>query len=241
MDSIVWNILTALAVLIYGYLLGSIQNGIIIGKVFFKKDPRDFGSHNSGGTNTGRLFGERIGLLVIFLDMLKGLIAFWTVWAILRFTPIRETLSLWDDGVFYNWLTFLGVAVGHCWPLYAKFKGGKAVSSFMGSLGGTSWLGIIYGFLSFYPLYKSKKIVSFASIVSGGLVVSVTWLLVLVFWLSGWRESSSLFMWNFGFGGGLYFCWEQASILTVVYAILLVRHAANIKRMAKGTEKPVNY
>jgi glycerol-3-phosphate acyltransferase PlsY len=85
MNTALINVITALVVLLYGYLWGSIQNGVLIGKIFFKKDPRDFGSHNSGGTNSGRLFGEKIGLLVIFLDMVKGLIAFWSVWAILRF------------------------------------------------------------------------------------------------------------------------------------------------------------
>lgn len=241
MNPIVANIITALVVLIYGYLWGSIQNGILIGKIFFKKDPRDYGSHNSGGTNSGRLFGKKIGILVIFLDMSKGIIAFWSVWAILRFTPIREAWNLWDDGVFYNWLTFLGVVIGHCWPIYEKFKGGKAVSSFMGSVGGTSWLGFIYGSLAFFPLYKGKKIVSLASVVSGAVVVAITWTIYLIVWLTGWQANSSLFMWNFGNGGGVYFCWEQATIYTIEYIILACRHTANIKRMMNGTEKPINY
>jgi glycerol-3-phosphate acyltransferase PlsY len=241
MNTALINVITALVVLLYGYLWGSIQNGVLIGKIFFKKDPRDFGSHNSGGTNSGRLFGEKIGLLVIFLDMVKGLIAFWSVWAIIRFTPVRTAWSLWDDGVFFNWAVFLGVVAGHCWPLYSKFKGGKAVSSFMGSLGGTSWLGVIYGFISFFPLYKTKKIVSLASVVSGGIVILITWSLVLVFWLTGWKEASGLFMWNFGNGGGLYFCWEQATVLTMEYLLLVFRHRANIQRMREGTEKPINY
>lgn len=241
MNAILGNILTALGVLVLGYLLGSIQNGVVIGKLFFKKDPREYGSHNSGGTNSGRLFGEKIGLLVIFLDMCKGLLAFWSVWAILRFSGIREAFAMWDDGVFYNWLTFLGVVIGHCYPLYAHFKGGKAVSSFMGSLGGTTWLGFIYCFASFFPLYKSKKIVSMASVISGGIIVSLTWLLVLIFWLTGWTEASSMFMWNFGNGGGLYYGWEMATIVTIEYGVLLWRHHENIKRMAAGTEKPVNY
>ena len=57
--------------ILIGYFLGSVNNAIIIGKVFFKKDPRDYGSKNSGGTNAGRVFGYKIGLLVIILDMIK--------------------------------------------------------------------------------------------------------------------------------------------------------------------------
>jgi glycerol-3-phosphate acyltransferase PlsY len=52
---------------------------------FFQKDPRDYGSHNSGGTNVGRVFGKWIGILVIALDMIKCMLAFWSVWAIFAF------------------------------------------------------------------------------------------------------------------------------------------------------------
>ncbi|MCI1244965.1 MAG: glycerol-3-phosphate 1-O-acyltransferase PlsY [Bacilli bacterium] len=241
MSDILGNILTVLAVLTFGYLWGSIQNGVIIGKLFFKKDPREYGSHNSGGTNSGRLFGEKVGLLVIFLDMLKGAIAFWSVWAVIRFSGVREVFAMWDDGVFYCWLTFFGVVVGHCYPLYADFKGGKAVSSFMGSLGGTSWVSLIYCFATFFPLYRSKRIVSAASLVSGLAIVIITWTLAIAFRFSGWTEASSILMWNFGNGGGLFFCWEQATVITLEYGLLVFRHRENIKRMKAGSERPVDY
>ena len=66
--------LILLASLIIGYLFGSISNGILLGKILFKKDPRDYGSHNSGGTNVGRTFGKKIGLICIILDILKTII-----------------------------------------------------------------------------------------------------------------------------------------------------------------------
>ena len=68
------------AVLIVGYLFGSIPCGVIVSKIFFHYDIRDFGSHNSGGTNAGRVMGKKFGLLVIFLDMLKLFIPYFTVW-----------------------------------------------------------------------------------------------------------------------------------------------------------------
>jgi acyl phosphate:glycerol-3-phosphate acyltransferase len=245
-----YNILTAVVIVLFGYFLGSIQNGVIIGKLFFKKDPRDYGSHNSGGTNSGRLFGEKIGILVIFLDMMKGVIAFWSVWAILRFSGLREVLKandpngvgLWDDGVLYNWMVFLGVTIGHCWTCYYHFKGGKAVAVYNGSLGGTSWLSFIYAAIAFLPIYKTKKIVSYASVISGGITLTITWILAIAFQFTGWREASSIFMWNFGLDSyGPFICWEEAAVLTVNYLILVIRHKANIERMRSGTEKPINY
>ena len=70
MENIWGNIAVAVVCFLFGYLLGGIPNGVVIGKVFFHKDPRDYGSHNSGGTNSGRVFGKWIGILVIGLDMI---------------------------------------------------------------------------------------------------------------------------------------------------------------------------
>jgi glycerol-3-phosphate acyltransferase PlsY len=247
MNTLWANILTACAILIYGYLLGSIQNGVVIGKLFFHKDPRDYGSHNSGGTNSGRVLGKKIGLLVIVLDFSKTIVAFWSVWAILRFSGLREAvaasdpngLGLWDDGVFYNWLVLVGVSLGHCWPIYAKFKGGKTVACFMACVGGTSWFGVLLCNFAFFSLFLKKKVVSFASLFSGLIITVVIWTLALLSMLLPW--DSSIMMWNFGFGGGAFYGWEMASVITFVYGLLVIRHHANIKRLAEGTEKPINY
>jgi glycerol-3-phosphate acyltransferase PlsY len=239
MNTILANILTACAILVYGYLLGSIQNGVVIGKLFFHKDPRDYGSHNSGGTNSGRVLGKKIGLLVIVLDFAKTIVAFWSVWAILRFSGLRDAVALFDVGVFYNWLVLVGVSLGHCWPIYAKFKGGKTVACFMACVGGTAWFGVLLCNFAFFALFLKKKIVSFASLVSGLVITVVTWALALLSMLLPW--DSSLMMWNFGFGGGAFYGWEMASVITFVYALLVIRHHANIKRLVDGTEKPINY
>ena len=88
MDIILYNIGAIIISLLVGYLIGSIPNSIWIGKVFFHKDPRDYGSGNAGGTNAGRVFGKKVGLLVIFLDAIKLIIPLYAVWAILTFAPI---------------------------------------------------------------------------------------------------------------------------------------------------------
>lgn len=239
----IWlNILVAFLAFIFGYVIGGIPNGVIIGKTFFGKDPRDYGSHNSGGTNSGRVFGKAIGITVIVLDILKAIVAFWVAWAILRFSGVRsiEGAPLFDDGVFYNWLTLLGVAVGHCWSPYLKFKGGKTVACYMGAVGGTSWLGGILCFIAFFVPYAFKKgVVSVASLLSGAVLCLFEWAMYLIVALSGWP--GTILMWNFGAGGGLYFGWESASVVTLIYLILVLRHSANIKRLKEGTEKPVTW
>ena len=90
MDIILYNIIIGFVSLILGYFFGSIPTGIIIGKVFFHRDPRQEGSKNSGGTNVGRLFGKKIGLLVIILDMIKTIIPLIIVYSIIKFSKKKS-------------------------------------------------------------------------------------------------------------------------------------------------------
>ncbi len=236
------NLLVALLSLIYGYFFGSVPNGVLIGRIFFKKDPRDYGSHNSGGTNSGRVFGKKIGFLVIALDIIKAVIAFWSAWAVFRFTPLRSIWPLWDDGVFYNWLVLLGVSLGHCFSCWISFKGGKTVACFMGMVGGTSWIGFLLCWVSFLGIFFKKHIVSRASLFSGAILTAYEWFLYLVCSLTGF--DGGLLFWNFGAGGGLRYGswstgWEPAVMVSIVYAILAIRHRQNIQRLKDGTEAPV--
>lgn len=236
----IWeNIVVACVCLLYGYFIGGIPNGVLIGRIFFKKDPRDYGSHNSGGTNSGRVFGKWIGVTVIALDILKAMIAFWSVWAVLRFSPLRSVWTLFDDGVFANWLVALGVGLGHCYSPYLRFKGGKVVACYMGILGGTSWVGFLLCCLGFFPVFLKKRIVSMSSLISGGLLCLMEWVLYLVALLS--HNSLELLMWNFGAGGGLYFGWESASVVTLLYLLMVFRHRQNLQRLAKGEEAPLTW
>jgi glycerol-3-phosphate acyltransferase PlsY len=237
---IIWgNIAVAVVCFLFGYLLGGFPNGVVIGKVFFHKDPRDYGSHNSGGTNCGRVFGKWIGILVIALDMMKCMIVFWSVWAVMRFSGIREAFWIYDDGVLYTWLAPLGAAIGHCYPIYLHFKGGKAVACYMGLLGGTSWLSNILCWLSFMPLFLGKKVVSIASLISSGFLCLYEW--VMAFLVMFGHVNGEIFQWNFGAGGGLNYGWESASVVTIIYLLMVFRHAANIKRLAKGEEAPLTW
>ena len=71
---IIYNILVALICLIFGYLIGSVSFAIIIGKVFYHQDPRELGSKNAGGTNAGRIWGKKVGLLVVIKQLIISLL-----------------------------------------------------------------------------------------------------------------------------------------------------------------------
>ena len=138
MDIILYNISVAIILLIGGYLIGSIPNAIWIGKVFFHKDPRDYGSGNAGGTNAGRVFGKGIGLLVIFLDAIKLILPLYIAWLVLTRAPIYHGTPLVNDvkAIYIEgrndaiiswpiyWLVSIGCSFGHVFPIYAEFKGG---------------------------------------------------------------------------------------------------------------------
>ena len=240
--NILLNVGIALACIIWGFLFGSIPTGVIVGKVFFGIDPRDYGSHNSGGTNSGRVLGKKVGILVMVLDIAKTVLAFWTMWLFLRFGPI-DLAELWDNGIFYNYLVCAAAAFGHCFSPFLKFKGGKAVACFMAIFGGSSWLGFIISLAVFFIIFLVvfKKVMSKASLLSGAVLILVSGIFCLLRLIPGADSVLNIFLWDFGIVGGVCFGWEMIVVEVVVYTLLVIRHASNIERIKKGEEKPLEW
>ena len=109
--------------IIIGYVLGSIPFALVIGKLFYKTDIRNFGSKNLGGGNAGRVLGKRAGLAVMTLDILKVVFVIF-ITSFFEYADIAMVLA----GLF--------AAIGHCFPMFAGFKGGKAVATMYGFLFG---------------------------------------------------------------------------------------------------------
>ena len=140
------NILVAFVCLIVGYVLGSANISIPIGKMIFKQDPRDYGSHNCGATNCGRLWGKQYFFIVFFFDVLKTIAPLYICWSILTFVKFNNDLSLLPTayemykGEFGEhiihwpvyWLACLGAVFGNVFPLFTQFRGGKAASTYIG-------------------------------------------------------------------------------------------------------------
>jgi acyl phosphate:glycerol-3-phosphate acyltransferase len=110
------------------YLLGSIPTAVWIGKFFFNTDVRDYGSGNAGTTNTLRVLGKRPAIFVLLIDVLKGIAALKL--AYLSFNPITQ------PDLFVNFQVILGIAaiVGHVFPVFAGFRGGKGIATMFGVL-----------------------------------------------------------------------------------------------------------
>ena len=241
MENWVMNLLLLLGLLLGGYLVGSIPTSLLLGKWLYKKDLRKYGSGNPGGTNAGRVFGKKIGFLVIVLDILKTALVFWASWAIARFLfPYGEGV-LWLEGAYLPWAAALMASLGHCYPVWLKFKGGKGVACFMAIVGGTSWLGFLLCFLSFFlVLAIRKKVVSFSSLVSGAILLLFEIILGGVALGTGW--DGGILTWTFGLlPGGLSFGWWSLGAAFLAYLVLVIRHIPNIKRLRAGTEKAADW
>ena len=248
--NILINILVVLFCLILGYIFGSIPTAVWIGKIFFHRDPRLEGSKNAGGTNAGRLFGKKIGVLVIALDMIKLIVPVWITYLMLTFIKFGEQpLCAPDfDGFNFNfdyivswpayWLTALGCTFGHCFPVFANFKGGKGVSCFMGITCGTSWMiGFLPGTLYLLVLKITKKV----SLT--GMIISV--FLSLVTWTWAILMMTNVIPHNLYrlpmYGPTLMPGWVFSTVVTFCSAILIWRHKENIQRLREGTERTITW
>ena len=253
MDIIFYNILVAILVILVGYIFGSIPNGIWIGKVVFHKDPRDFGSGNSGGTNVGRVFGKKVGVIVILLDAIKAVLPLYLTWLFLIRVPLYNNLPLMPDIITkysgYDisgyaitwpvyWLSIIGSSLGHCYPLFFGFNGGKNVAVYYGVAISAGWLfGIIPG-LFFFLILKIKKWVSLAS-------VSGAWFSVLLSWI--WAillETHVLVGANVylcSYGPGLECNYVFALVMTFGATILTIKHRSNFERIKNGTESKIKW
>ena len=249
---IIYNILVALICLIFGYLIGSVSFAIIIGKVFYHQDPREHGSKNAGGTNAGRIWGKKVGFLVIVLDMIKTVIPMWICWAILTFVPFGDKPLLASTAQYYsgegvnyviNWPVYLlanfGSVIGHCWPIFYRFKGGKGVSAFMGTILGASWgLGWVPGLLWYFPVLKKTKYVSFTSITMTVVASVFAWIWAILCMTNVIQGSWCYFPF---YGPTINCSWHYAVIITLMAALIIYQHRGNIQRLRAGTERKIKW
>ena len=196
-------ILTALWILV-GYLFGSISWGLLIGKVFYHKDIREYGSGNLGGTNAARVLGLPVGITVIALDALKALIAMAISHAF--YPGIEQYVGL-------------AVCIGHCFPVFAGFRGGKAVAS-------------SYGYLLGLALFVTKEYVyTFLLPVLVFFVILLAFRMVSLGSMCG-VTSAALFLLIKGYTG-------TGLLVLALAAFVIYRHSANIKRILNHQESKI--
>src|SRR5699024_4055981 len=146
--------------LIFGliaYLLGSIPSGLIVGKLAYNIDIREHGSGNLGATNSFRVLGKKAGIVVILADILKGTIA----------TLIPLIASFYMEVDVHRLIIGVFAVIGHTYPIFAKFRGGKAVATSGGIILGVNPILFIGMVLSFLITLKLSKYVSLSSMITG--------------------------------------------------------------------------
>ena len=191
-----------------GYILGSVPFALVIGKVFYKKDVRNYGSKNLGGSNTGRVLGRNAGLAVMTLDLLKVTFAIFLV----SFMQNKEVTVV---------AAGISAAIGHCFPLFARFKGGKAVATMYGFLFGMVVVAGYSFWIFLFPLFVFLIVLYLWKIVALASIFSAIANTVFIYFVTG---SWSLTMASFAF--------------TV---LIVVRHRKNLERMRKHEENKISW
>ena len=191
--------------LILADLLGSIPTGLWIGQIFFKKNLREYGSGNTGTTNTFRILGKTAGTVTFAIDFLKGTLA--------TLLP----LFLHINGISPMIFGLIAV-LGHTFPIFAEFKGGKAVATSAGVVLGFSPLFFSYLIIIFIVTLYLGSMISLASIVVAGFAI----ISVLIFPLLGIILPSYDLLFTL--------------IIILLASIILIRHRDNMERIKNKSE-----
>jgi len=187
---------------IIAYLLGSIPSALIVGKVGYKINIREHGSGNLGATNAFRVLGVKAGAIVTLTDILKGTAA-----------TLIPLIPLFDTEV-YPLVIGLFAVLGHTYPLFAKFKGGKAVATSAGIILGVSPLLFIVMIVTFMLTLYLSKYVSLSSMITGIVSFIV-----------------SLFLKDIGI----------MIVIAALTVFVFYRHTENIKRIKNKTEPKITW
>ena len=191
--------------LILAYLLGSIPTGLWIGQIFFKKNLREYGSGNTGRTNTFRILLKTAVTVTFAIDFLKGTLA--------TLLPLLLHINGISPMIFG-----LIAVLGHTFPIFAEFKGGKAVATSAGVVLGFSPLFFSYLIIIFIVTLYLGSMISLASIVVAGFAI----LSVLIFPSLGIILPSYDFLFTL--------------IIILLASIILIRHRDNMERIKNKTE-----
>jgi glycerol-3-phosphate acyltransferase PlsY len=203
----------SISALIFAYLFGSIPTAVWIGQAFYGIDVREYGSGNAGATNTFRVLGKKAGIAVMILDILKGYTATNLAYLIgLSVTGPQDSVQ------FVNYQLALGITavMGHLFPVFAGFRGGKGIATLFGMILAVHTGAALICVLTFVVVLLISKYVSLSSILSG-----------------------------FSFPLSVIFIFQSPIRSVVLYGmciciLILVTHQKNIERLIKRKESKVN-
>ena len=180
-----------------GYLVGSVSSAIIVCRLMGLPDPRTEGSNNPGATNVMRIGGKKAAAITLAGDAIKGLL------------PVLAAKMLGVESLILALVVFAAF-LGHLYPVFFDFKGGKGVATSFGVALGVSWILGLATLATWLAVYKISKISSLSALVAAVLVPFYTWFIV----------------------GEIHL----VAVFWVISMVLLWRHKSNIKRLLAGEE-----
>ncbi len=204
--------LTIIAVAVVSYLIGSVNFSILISKAISGKDIRESGSGNAGATNMLRTHGKKMGVLTLLLDVLKGIIA------IIIAIIVDKNIGA-NTGIL-SYIAGVCVILGHNFPIYFGFKGGKGVATSLGVVLMLDWkVGFIVAVCAI-AIMAITRYVSLGSILGGAAYIVVEIVKAIV------TKNYNI---------------VQLVCVVIIGGLLIARHHANIKRLLSGTENKLSF
>ena len=193
------------------YLTGAFPSAVWVGKTFYKIDVREFGSGNAGATNTFRVLGKKAGIPVLLMDIFKG-------WICVNYISFLKNIPHSPEAIFEIQLAFgIAAVIGHLFPIYTGFRGGKGIATLMGLLIGLHAVAALYSILVFVVIFLISKYVSLASIIA-----SIAFPILVILILGSTNVSLNLFA-------------------IFVPILSLITHQKNIERLLRGEETKVKF
>lgn len=215
--------------IILGYIIGSIPTALTIGKLTKGIDIREHGSKNLGATNAGRVLGRKYFFIVMIIDAIKCILGMLFAYLIYIIFFINKEIS---ESLYTIAIAGAGTSamIGHCYPIFANFRGGKGVATALGYLLLTSPLSGLVVILTFSFTALKTRYISLGSILGSIICIIYTWIIYLIF-----KENYSIMFFNLK--NTLGYC-----IITTIFALtVILKHKENIKRLINNNENKINF
>jgi glycerol-3-phosphate acyltransferase PlsY len=197
--------------ILLAYLTGAFPSAVWVGKTFYKIDVREFGSGNSGATNTFRVLGKKAGIPVLIMDIFKG-------WLSVNYFYFLTEIPTSIEGQFEVRLVFgIAAVIGHLFPVYTGFRGGKGIATLLGLLIGLHPLAALFSIVVFILVFVFSKYVSL-----GSILASVSFPIFIILVLGSDNSSLNLFA-------------------VFVPILSLITHQKNIERLVRGEETKIKF
>lgn len=211
--------LSLVVILVLSYLAGSIPGSVWVGKLLYREDIRKHGSGNAGATNVFRVLGWKAGMLATMVDVGKGLLAAGVI-ASIRLDALPSGIEVWQIETVVRLMAGIAAILGHMYPVWANFKGGKGVNTSAGVLFALTPISMWITLCVFVIVLLSSRYVSLASLSAVVAFPSVIAIRRYIFGIDSLDPS--------------------LLILSIVMALgVIIAHKSNIQRLLNGTERRI--